>query len=127
MNTPDNSKPERNRSIQMPDWLSWLPFGKVASISAEKAALLIGDAVFIDVRTQMEFNKSHIPGALSLPLHSLNNKHINQLPKDKPVICICLSAHRSKPATRKLIKAGVDARELSGGMQVWWKLNLPLE
>ncbi|WP_299198495.1 rhodanese-like domain-containing protein [uncultured Amphritea sp.] len=108
-------------------WFSWLPFGNVASISPEKAARLINNYLLIDVRTQMEFDKSHIPGAISLPLQSLNTDRINELPTDKPVICICLSAHRSKPATRKFIKAGFEAQELEGGMLAWWKLKLPIK
>ncbi len=108
-------------------WFGWLPLGKVASISAAHAAQHAADYLWIDVRTRMEFEKSHIPGAISMPLHSLNSDKIDTLPRNKPVICICLSAHRSKPATRQFIKAGFDAQELKGGMLTWWKLKLPLE
>ena len=111
----------------LPEWLNWLPLGKVPSIAPEQAAGLLDQYTFIDVRSVAEFNKSHIPGSLSIPLYKFNSARIAQLPKDKPFICICLSAHRSKPATRKLLKAGLDARELEGGMLKWWKLNLPTE
>ncbi|WP_428033143.1 rhodanese-like domain-containing protein [Amphritea sp.] len=127
MNRPKSTTPGNNNGNGLPGWLNWLPLGNVASISAEIASQQIDDYLFIDVRTPMEFNKSHIPGAISLPLHSLNAERISELPTDKPVICICLSAHRSKPATRKLAKAGFDAQELKGGMLAWWKLKLPLE
>jgi len=108
-------------------WFSWLPFGQVPSITAAYAVRDLQQYLLIDVRTRQEFNKSHIPGAISIPLHNLKNNRINELPTDKPILCICLSAHRSKPATRKLIKAGFNAMELKGGMLAWWKLNLPLE
>ncbi len=111
----------------LPDWLSWLPLGKVPEIYPEQAAQSIEQYLFVDVRTRLEYQKSHIPGAISLPLHQLTSTRIRQLPDDKPIICICLSAHRSKPATRKLIKAGFDTRELQGGMLAWWKLELPTE
>lgn len=111
----------------LPRWLSWLPFGLVPSISPDHLARNPEQYLIIDVRTKLEFNKSHIPGALSIPLHTLTHDLIDKLPADKPVICICLSAHRSKPATRKLIRANYSARELSGGMRAWWKAHLPTE
>ncbi|MBQ0783324.1 MAG: rhodanese-like domain-containing protein [Amphritea sp.] len=116
-----------NSPSKLPGWLSWLPLGKVPSIHPEQAVQSISQYLFVDVRTRQEYQKSHIPGAISLPLHQLSSAHIRQLPDDKPIICICLSAHRSKPATRKLIKAGLDTRELEGGMLAWWKLQLPTE
>ncbi|RRC97559.1 rhodanese-like domain-containing protein [Amphritea balenae] len=111
----------------LPDWLSWLPLGTVPSVPADKAAMLLKQCTLLDVRSLSEFNKSHIPGAISIPLYKLSKNRINQLPTDKPFICICLSAHRSKPAVRKLLKAGLDAKELEGGMLAWWKLKLPIE
>lgn len=116
-----------NNPTNLPDWLRWLPLGKVPFIRPNEAAQSINQYLFIDVRTRQEHQKSHIPGAISVPLHQLNNTRIRQLPDDKPIICICLSAHRSKPATRKLLKAGFDTRELQGGMLAWWKLKLPTE
>jgi rhodanese-related sulfurtransferase len=117
MNSPSN----------LPDWLSWLPLGKVPSIHPAQAVQSINQYLFVDIRTRQEYQRSHIPGAISLPLHQLSSARIRQLPDDKPIICICLSAHRSKPATRKLIKAGLDTRELEGGMLAWWKLEFPTE
>lgn len=111
----------------LPDWLSWIPLGTVPSISTEQAAELSEQYTFLDVRSLSEFNKSHIPGSISIPLYKLNRDRIYQLSTDKPFICICLSAHRSKPAVRKLLKAGLNALELEGGMLKWWKLRFPTE
>ncbi|MEH6354439.1 MAG: rhodanese-like domain-containing protein [Marinobacter sp.] len=41
------------------------------------------------------------------------------LDQSRPVVLICLSAHRSIPATRKLIKMGFDAKQLKAGMKAW--------
>ncbi|WP_417228122.1 rhodanese-like domain-containing protein [Amphritea sp.] len=111
----------------LPNWLSWLPFGTVPCITPTLAAQHLQDYLIIDVRTSQEYQKSHVPGAISIPLHALSQQRIRTLPNDKPIICICLSAHRSKPATRKLIKAGFNVQELKGGMLAWWKQSLPLE
>ncbi|MDO6562795.1 rhodanese-like domain-containing protein [Amphritea sp. 1_MG-2023] len=119
--------PLQSHYRSLPRWLNWLPFGAVPSITSEEVLLNLNHYLIVDVRTHQEYQKSHIPGAISLPLQQLNLARIHKLPQDKPVICICLSAHRSKPATRRFIKAGFDARELQGGMLAWWKRQLPLE
>lgn len=112
---------------RLPRWLSWLPFGNVPNMAPEDALPLLQHYLIIDVRTPQEYDKSHLPGAISLPLHQLTLARIATLANDKPILCICLSAHRSKPATRKLIKAGFAAQELKGGMLAWWKKDLPTE
>lgn len=82
-----------------PRWLSWIPFGHVPTISATELALQHQQFLIVDVRTQAEWRKSHIPGSISIPLHQFSEIAVQQLNSDKPIICICLSAHRSKPAT----------------------------
>lgn len=111
----------------IPEWLSWLPIGEVPGVTAESVNQQPDQYTLIDVRSVSEFRKSHIPGALSIPLYKLSTTRIAELPIDKPFVCICLSAHRSKPATRKFIKAGMEAKELEGGMLAWWKANYPTE
>ncbi|SEQ85309.1 Rhodanese-related sulfurtransferase [Amphritea atlantica] len=113
--------------LPLSGWLSWLPFGAVPYITPESAAKDLQQFLIIDVRTAQEFKKSHIPGSISIPLHTLNKTQLQQLQNNKPVLCICRSAHRSKPATRKFLNSGFDAYELQGGMLAWWKLKLPLE
>lgn len=112
--------------MRVSDWLSWLPFGTLDSISPQRLARDIDQFLLIDVRTGPEYRKSHIPGAISIPLHRLTQRGVNQLNTGKPVVCICLSAHRSKPAVRKFKRAGIPCYELSGGMLAWWKLKLPV-
>jgi hypothetical protein len=42
----------------------------------------------IDVRDQASFERSHIPGALHLPLASIE-ANLSEIPKDKPVVTYC--------------------------------------
>ena len=78
--------------------------------------------IVLDARTRLEWNLSHIPNAV-LAGHWLEaSLQPNQL-----VVCVCLSAHRSKPLTDRLIKQGINAVELQGGMLAWWKAGLPTE
>jgi len=46
--------------------------------------------------------------------------------KEKPVVAICLTAHRSIPAVRVLKEMGFkDAKQLQGGMTQWWIQKFP--
>ncbi len=111
--------------------LWWIPFGEVPEISPADLAERIGHAdapQIIDVRTRAEWKASHIQGALSAPITSLKAE-LDGLGLDptKPVVAICLSAHRSIPAVRLLRVAGFeDTRQLQGGMAAWWLAGLPV-
>jgi rhodanese-related sulfurtransferase len=86
-------------------------------------ALSAGQIQIVDVRTHLEFRRSHIEGALHLPITQLSLEGIGRLHLDpnRPVVAICLTAHRSIPAVRVLRKMGYDARQLRGGMRAWWR------
>ena len=110
----------------------WVPLGRVPEISSQDlyAKLKSGQAPYIlDVRTPAEWKSSRIDGAVNIPITSLKQeiKNLN-IPLDRPVVAICLSAHRSIPAVRLLNLAGFnDARQLQGGMQAWWQSGLPVK
>ena len=77
----------------------------------------------------MEWRRSRIPSAQNVPLPELKRRleRLN-LQRDRPVVAICLSAHRSIPAVRLLQYHGFrDIRQLKGGMLAWWKAELPTE
>lgn len=109
----------------------WIPFGKVPEMPADQVERLRQDAAtglqIVDVRTSLEWKASHIPGAISVPITEFNTRLPGlQLDKARPVLAICLSAHRSIPAVRKLRQQGFkQAYQLQGGMLSWWKAKLP--
>ena len=108
----------------------WIPFGKVPEITAEKLDALRkdGKAQILDVRTGLEYNAGHVPGAVHTPVTDFS-AHLAglQLDNSRPVVAICLSAHRSIPAVRTLQKNGFrHARQLKGGMRARWHAKLPL-
>lgn len=115
-------------------WFWWIPFGRVPEASArDLAAELAGPnpPFLLDVRTQLEWSKSRIPGAVNVPLPELRRRlpelGLEREPQ-RPVVAICLSAHRSIPAVRLLQARGVcSARQLHGGMLAWWRADLPTE
>jgi rhodanese-related sulfurtransferase len=109
----------------------WLPFGEVPEISPTDLAERLGLAdapQIVDVRTRAEWKASRIEGALNAPITSLKSE-LEGLGLDpaKPVVAICLSAHRSIPAVRVLRAAGFeDVCQLQGGMGAWWIAGLPV-
>jgi rhodanese-related sulfurtransferase len=80
-------------------------------------------AVLIDVREDAEWHEGHAPGAQHLPLGRLR---LEDLPPGRPVYCICRSGNRSGRAVEALTAAGVDARNVAGGMQAWVAAGLPV-
>jgi rhodanese-related sulfurtransferase len=110
---------------------SLAPFGAVPEVSAHDLEdALAGDTPpkVLDVPTRLEWQQSRIAGAVHVPLLSLG-AHVAGLGLDpgRPVVLICLSAHRSVPAVRVLREAGFDAMQLQGGMLAWWAAGLPVE
>jgi rhodanese-related sulfurtransferase len=110
----------------------WLPFGHVPEIDADELNALLngrGPLKIIDVRTSAEWRRSHIPGAVRVPVSELKARIASlQLDAQQPIIAICLSAHRSIPAVRLLHAQGFEnAVQLKGGMLAWWSKNYPTE
>ncbi|VAW35891.1 hypothetical protein MNBD_CHLOROFLEXI01-5342, partial [hydrothermal vent metagenome] len=69
---------------------SGLPYPEVARISLEqtKANFEQGTAVIVDVRTGEEYAKSHIMGAVSMPLNELETR-FGELSKEDEIITYC--------------------------------------
>jgi len=109
----------------------WWPFGRVPEMSPEELAQAMENAQVqvLDVRTGVEHRRSRIPGARHLPITQFSRRRLAdlELDPDRPVVAICLSAHRSIPAVRKLRARGYEARQLRGGMLAWWRAGLPCE
>jgi rhodanese-related sulfurtransferase len=109
----------------------WWPFGRVPDIAAhELHARLQGSAPpqLIDVRSGIEWRSSRIAGAISVPVTELKLQLAELgLDRTRPVVAICLTAHRSIPAVRMLRAQGFDARQLRQGMRAWWRAGLPVE
>jgi phage shock protein E len=94
---------------------------------AQAYAKYLQGAFFLDVRTQDEWNQFHIKGSMLIPLDELQNR-LSELSKDKDIVVVCLSGHRSQSGTAILQKAGfTHVSCLSGGLQAWMDANYPVE
>ena len=97
----------------------------VQEVEVAEAARLTdtGLALLVDVREDDEWAAGHAPAALHIPLASLP---ATQLPTGRPVLAICRSGNRSATAAALLLSRGVEARNVSGGMQAWQAAGLPV-
>ena len=78
------------------------------------------DYIILDVRTDVEFNERHIPGALNIPNEEIGTDEIPQLPdKDQLILVYCRSGNRSKQASEKLVKLGYTNIVEFGGINDW--------
>jgi len=73
-------------------------------------------ATIIDVRSQMEFDQEHFPGALHIPLETIQEQasKIGQMPK--PIVVYCRSGNRSGMAASILGQNGVNEVYNGGGI-----------
>lgn len=83
---------------------------------AQAAALAADGALLLDVREPEEWTAGHIPDAVHVPLGSLQAGAVGD---DQVVVAICRSGNRSGKAAIMLAAAGVDVRNLAGGMKAW--------
>jgi rhodanese-related sulfurtransferase len=86
-------------------------------------------AFILDVRTQAEWNQFHIKGSTLIPLDELPNRLTElQKYKDKDIVVVCLSGHRSLSGTTILQQAGFTRVScLSGGLQAWAAAGYPVQ
>lgn len=101
----------------------WLPFGKVPEIPARRLAhdlVRVPPPQLLDVRSEGEFRRGHVRGAVNAPIQALARR-LPSLGLDpaRPVVAVCLTAHRSIPAVRLLRAKGFEAVQLAGGMLAW--------
>ncbi len=88
----------------------------VKSVALSEAQTMAGaGAGLIDVRTEDEFKRGAIKGALNIPLYSLRRRVKTLDPKRRYVIC-CDTGRRSSAAAFVLSQRGYDVCVLEGGL-----------
>src|SRR5918995_611173 len=110
-------------------WKAMATSSETPTVSLREAAdLLAGEALFLDVREQGEWDLGHVPDALHIPLGVLEDRAADELPdRDRQVVVYCAHGRRSLAALATLRALGYErTRHLSDGFEEWEKSGYPV-
>ena len=79
------------------------------------------EVILLDVREQDEYDSGHIPGAVLLPVGTIDEDTAAEVipGKDSTVLVYCRSGNRSKTASAALAELGYTAIYEFGGINSW--------
>jgi len=83
----------------------------------------------VDVRSQGEYDRDHVPGAVHIPFYSIGSglRAIGHAKQD-PVVLYCEHGPRAGIAGLSLFLSGYDrVYSLEGSMRAWRKNEFPIE
>lgn len=87
-----------------------------------------GPVQLVDVRSPLEFERGHIPGATNVPLERLTRHALDAFDLGRPIHVVCKSGARSQMAIQRLRAEGLDQLvNVLGGTDGWLALGLPVE
>lgn len=97
----------------------------------ELARRLEGDAGvrLVDVRSPVEFESSHIPGSVNVPLEQVSGRAADiRDGVSGELVLVCRSGQRARQAEAFLREADVSAVQvLEGGLMAWERAGLPVD
>lgn len=89
-------------TVPADDWKAW---------ASERNALLL------DIREEHEWALGTLPGATLIAMTELVQR-IDELPRDRPILCVCRSGSRSHQVAAYLIHLGFEeVANMTGGMK----------
>ena len=79
------------------------------------------EVIILDVREQAEYDSGHIPGAVLLPVGTIDETTAAEVipEKDSKVLVYCRSGNRSKTASAALADLGYTNVYEFGGINTW--------
>ena len=93
------------------------------NITAQQAKEMMdtqSNYIILDTRTQEEYDKGHIPGAILIPYDEILQKAESVLTdKNQLILVYCRSGRRSKLASEDLVKLGYTNIREFGGIIDW--------
>ena len=104
-------------------------FAQVRPITVHELEPLLDESLLlIDVRTDLEFDQGHLPGAININLYSKSfEQQVSEYDRNRPVYVYCRTGHRSQTAAEKLISMGFrEVYSLEGGMMRWQRARKPV-
>lgn len=95
-------------------------FKHLTQPEAKKMIASNPDAIILDVRTQEEFDKKHIPNALLVPIDDLKAGDLSKLPdKNTTIIIYCWTGRRAEDSAKILADNGYKNVYDMGGIVDW--------
>ena len=117
MSTETNEKTQTEAAGETEEQMVYM------SITAEQAKQLMdteSDYMILDVRTEEEYNESHIPNAILILDYEITAKAERMLAdKDQLILVYCRSGRRSKNASQALAGLGYTNVKEFGGIIDW--------
>lgn len=92
------------------------------NVTPDRAKQIIDskNPIVLDVRTPDEFENSHIPDAILVPVDELRDSTLLEVPDDMEILVYCRSGRRSSWAAEYLAQIGyAHVYNLSGGILAW--------
>lgn len=110
----------------MPAWIgAGLDFTRIAQLSTSDVLSRAAGRKVLDVRSDSEWNSSHIEGAEHIMLGDLR-KRLGELSPEQDFITVCGSGYRSSIAASILASHGFTTLgSMDGGMTAWDQRKLP--
>jgi len=105
------------------------PFVRTEQMSVHELNQNVADRIglqVLDVRTQTEWEKGHIPGAKQIYLPDLRDR-VDELDPALPVITYCGTGYRASIASSVLEKEGFSVHNIPGSMSAWRQAGFPEE
>lgn len=97
--------------------------GSYQQITQEEAKEMMDsqEVIILDVREQGEYDSGHIPGAVLLPVGTIDETTAAEVipEKDSTVLVYCRSGNRSKTASSTLAELGYSNIYEFGGINTW--------
>lgn len=98
--------------------------GKVHATDLDPSNPIPEGFTLVDVRGDDEWEAGHAPGSLHIVLDELSDR-VDELP-DNDLLIVCRKGGRSAAAVETLREHGIEAWDLTDGMQGWAAAGLPL-
>ncbi len=97
--------------------------GSYKTINATDAVKMMetgNNYLIVDVRTQEEYDKKHIPGALLVPIADLREGKFDKLPdKNQTLFVYCWTGRRAEDSAKILAENGYTKVYNFGGLVEW--------
>ncbi|MEJ2726983.1 MAG: rhodanese-like domain-containing protein [Deltaproteobacteria bacterium] len=106
---------------------------EIDSIALAKAISDKGEVLFVDARSQNDYENGHIPGAISLPVGQFEERigsFLNRYPLEQPMVTYCSgrTCEDSHDLARFLSDVGfADVRIFIDGLPGWEAEGYPVE